>query len=173
MSAITSKSVRSIIKFGFGCLAVDGLIELATSYEAKSAYEFAYLTAIRKRARAKGHAVEPMTNRELMKRARCNVGGYDSARYNLRKHGEHTVLMTITTFIEDGDCHYVDTMRQVTVFDSVESAKVFIESMADKYCTDTRLMFHDGSWNDVFIPFDGDHKPNAWTDAVSYKYEII
>lgn len=173
MSIINFSNVRRAVKFAGACLAVDAIIEMATSYEARSAYEFANLMAMRSRARAKGHTVEPMTRKELMERARCNVGGYESAKYALRKRGEHTVLMTTTTFMEDGDCHYVDTMRQVTVFNSVESAKVFIESMADKYCTDTRLMFHDGSWNDVFIPFDGDHKPNAWTDAVSYKYQLI
>lgn len=46
--SINAKSVRSIAKFAFGCLAVDGLIEMATSYEARSAYEFASLVATRK-----------------------------------------------------------------------------------------------------------------------------
>jgi len=59
MSAITSKSVRSIAKFAFGCLAVDGLIEMATSYEARSAYEFANLMAMRVRARRQTSRFSP------------------------------------------------------------------------------------------------------------------
>lgn len=170
-AAINFKSVRSIVKFGFGCLMVDGLIELATSYEARSAYEFANLMAMRSRARAKGLAVEPMTNAKLMERARCNVGGYESAKYNLRKRGEHTVLMTTTTYVEDREHHYIDTMREVTILSSVESAKAFLESEADVK-SDGRSVGHNYRDNELFITFDG-KKPNAWTDAVHYKYEVI
>lgn len=169
--SINFKSVRSIVKFAGACLAVDAVIEMATSYEAKSMYEFANLVATRKRARAKGLAVEPMTNAKLMERARCNVGGYDSAKYKLRKEGKHTVLMTATTYAEDHEHHYIDTMREVTVFESVESAKVFLESEASVK-GDGRAVGQNYKDNRLFIAFDG-KKPNAWTDAVNYKYEII
>lgn len=169
MSIINFSNVRRAVKFAGACLAVDAIIEMATSYEARSAYEFANLVATRKRARAKGLAVEPMTNAKLMERARCNVGGYESAKYNLRKHGEHSVLMTTTTYVEDREHHYIDTMRQVTVLASVESAKAFFESEADVKDDGRSVGYRD---NELFIAFDG-KKPNAWTDAVNYKYEVI
>lgn len=171
MSIINFSNVRRAVKFAGACLAVDAIIEMATSYEARSAYEFANLVATRKRARAKGLAVEPMTNEKLMERARCNVGGYESAKYNLRKHGEHSVLMTTTTYVEDREHHYIDTMRQVTVLASVESAKAFLESEAS-VTGDGRAVGQNYKDNELFIAFD-DKKPNAWTDAVNYKYEII
>lgn len=171
MSIINFSNVRRAVKFAGACLAVDAIIEMATSYEARSAYEFANLVATRKRARAKGLAVEPMTNAKLMERARCNVGGYESAKYNLRKHGEHTVLMTTTTYVEDREHHYIDTMREVTILSSVESAKAFLESEADVK-SDGRAVGYNHRDNELFITFDG-KKPNAWTDAVNYKYEVI
>lgn len=171
MSIINFSNVRRAVKFAGACLAVDAIIEMATSYEARSAYEFANLMAMRSRARAKGLAVEPMTNAKLMERARCNVGGYESAKYNLRKHGEHTVLMTTTTYVEDREHHYIDTMREVTILSSVESAKAFLESEADVK-SDGRAVGYNYRDNELFITFDG-KKPNAWTDAVHYKYEVI
>lgn len=171
MSIINFSNVRRAVKFAGACLAVDAIIEMATSYEARSAYEFANLVATRKRAREKGLAVEPMTNAKLMERARCNVGGYESAKYNLRKRGEHTVLMTTTTYVEDREHHYIDTMREVTILSSVESAKAFLESEADVK-SDGRSVGYNYRDNELFITFDG-KKPNAWTDAVNYKYEVI
>lgn len=171
MSIINFSNVRRAVKFAGACLAVDAIIEMATSYEARSAYEFANLVATRKRARAKGLAVEPMTNAKLMQRARCNVGGYESAKYNLRKHGEHTVLMTTTTYVEDREHHYIDTMREVTILSSVESAKAFFESEADVK-SDGRAVGVNYRDNELFITFCG-KKPNAWTDAINYKYEVI
>lgn len=171
MSIINFSNVRRAVKFAGACLAVDAIIEMATSYEARSAYEFANLVATRKRAQAKGLAVEPMTNAKLMERARCNVGGYESAKYNLRKHGEHTVLLTTTTYVEDSEHHYIDTMREVTILSSVESAKAFFESEADVK-SDGRAVGVNYRDNELFITFCG-KKPNAWTDAVNYKYEVI
>lgn len=169
--SINAKSVRSIIKFAAGCLMVDAIIEMAMSYEAKSAYEFAALSLMRKRARENGMAVKPMTNAELMERARCNVGGYDSAKYNLRKRGEHTVLMITTTYAKASDGHYADTMREVTVLTSIESGKAFLESECARK-DDGRLVGEHSRNNDVFIFFDG-KKPNAWTDAVKYELKVI
>ena len=171
MSIINSSNVRRAVKFAGACLMVDAVIEMATSYEARSAYEFANLVATRKRARAKGLTVEPMTNAKLMERARCNVGGYESAKYNLRKHGEHTVLMTTTTYVEDREHHYIDTMRQVTVLESIESAKAFLESECARK-DDGRLVGEHSRNGDVFIFFDGE-KPNAWTDAIKYELKVI
>ena len=171
MSIINFSNVRRAVKFAGACLAVDAIIEMATSYEARSAYEFANLVATRKRARAKGLAVEPMTNAKLMERARCNVGGYESAKYNLRKHGEHTVLMTTTTYVEDREHHYIDTMREVTILSSVESAKAFFEIEADVK-SDGRAVGCNYRDNELFIMFDG-KKPNAWTDAISYELKLI
>lgn len=169
--SINAKSVRSIIKFAAGCLMVDAIIEMAMSYEAKSAYEFAVLSLMRKRARENGMAVKPMTNAELMERARCNVGGYDSAKYNLRKRGEHTVLMITTTYAKASDGHYADTMREVTVLTSIESGKAFLESECARK-DDGRLVGEHSRNNDVFIFFDG-KKPNAWIDAVKYELKVI
>lgn len=169
--SINVKSVRSIIKFAAGCLMVDAIIEMAMSYEAKSAYEFAALSLMRKRARENGMAVKPMTNAELMERARCNVGGYDSAKYNLRKRGEHTVLMITTTYAKASDGHYADTMREVTVLTSIESGKAFLESECARK-DDGRLVGEHSRNNDVFIFFDGE-KPNAWTDAIKYELKVI
>ena len=169
--SINAKSVRSIIKFAAGCLMVDAIIEMAMSYEAKSAYEFAALSLMRKRARENGMAVKPMTNAELMERARCNVGGYDSAKYNLRKRGEHTVLMITTTYAKASDGHYADTMREVTVLTSIESGKAFLESECARK-DDGRLVGEHSRNNDVFIFFDGE-KPNAWTDAIKYEIKVI
>lgn len=169
--SINAKSVRSIIKFAAGCLMVDAILEMATSYEAKSAYEFTALSLMRKRARENGMAVKPMTNAELMERARCNVGGYDSAKYNLRKRGEHTVLMITTTYAKASDGHYADTMREVTVLESIESAKAFLESECARK-DDGRLVGEHSRNNDVFIFFDGE-KPNAWTDAIKYEIKVI
>lgn len=169
--SINAKSVRSIIKFAAGCLMVDAIIEMAMSYEAKSAYEFAALSLMRKRARENGMAVKPMTNAELMERARCNVGGYDSAKYNLRKRGEHTVLMITTTYAKASDGHYADTMREVTVLTSIESGKAFLESECARK-DDGRLVGEHSRNNDVFIFFDGE-KPNAWTDAIKYELKVI
>lgn len=173
MSAtINFKSIRSIIKFAGACLAVDAIIEMAMSYEAKSAYEFATLSLMRKRARENGMAVKPMTNAELMERARCNVGGYDSAKYNLRKHGEHTVLMITTTYAKASDGHYADTMREVTVLTSIESAKAFIESECSRKDDGRVVGEHSRNDDRAFIFFDGE-KPNAWTDAIHYEYKVI
>lgn len=169
--SINAKSVRSIIKFAAGCLMVDAIIEMAMSYEAKSAYEFAALSLMRKRARENGMAVKPMTNAELMERARCNVGGYDSAKYNLRKRGEHAVLMITTTYAKASDGHYADTMREVTVLTSIESGKAFLESECARK-DDGRLVGEHSRNNDVFIFFDGE-KPNAWTDAIKYELKVI
>ena len=169
--SINAKSVRSIIKFAAGCLMVDAIIEMAMSYEAKSAYEFAALSLMRKRARENGMAVKPMTNAELMERARCNVGGYDSAKYNLRKRGEHTVLMITTTYAKASDGHYADTMREVTVLTSIESGKAFLESECARK-DDGRLVGEHSRNNDAFIFFDGE-KPNAWTDAIKYELKVI
>lgn len=169
--SINAKSVRSIIKFAGACLMVDAVIEMAMSYEAKSAYEFAALSLMRKRARENGMAVKPMTNAELMERARCNVGGYDSAKYNLRKRGEHTVLMITTTYAKASDGHYADTMREVTVLESIESGKAFLESECARK-DDGRLVGEHSRNGDVFIFFDGE-KPNAWTDAIKYEIKVI
>ena len=57
--SINAKSVRSIIKFASACLMVDAVIEMATSYEAKSAYEFANLMAMRVRARKENPRFSP------------------------------------------------------------------------------------------------------------------
>lgn len=171
MSIINFSNVRRAVKFAGACLAVDAVIDMATSYEARSAYEFANLVATRKRARANGLSVEPMTNAKLMERARCNVGGYESAKYNLRKHGEHTALMIATTYVEDREHHYIDTMRQVTVLASIESGKAFLESECARK-DDGRLVGEHSRNNDVFIFFDGE-KPNAWTDAIKYELKVI
>lgn len=171
--SINSSKVRSIVKFGFGCLMVDGLIELATSYEAKSAYEFASLMAMRVRARKENLSLQPMTRKELWDRARCNVGGYDVARYNLRKEGKHTALLTTWTFAKDADGRYIATKREVTSFvGGMDSAKEFIESECTR--KDDGRVVGEHSRNDdyAFIFFDGE-KPNAWTDAISYELKLI
>lgn len=173
MSTITAKSVRSIVKFGFGCLMVDDLIELATSYEAKSAYEFASLMAMRSRARKANLSLQPMTRKELWDRARCNVGGYDVARYNLRKEGKHTALLTTWTFAKDADGRYIATKHEVTSFvGGMDSAKEFIESECTRKDDGRVVSEHSRNDDYAFIFFDGE-KPNAWTDAISYELKLI
>lgn len=169
--SINSSKVRSIVKFGFGCLMVDGLIELATSYEAKSVYEFTRLSVIRNRAKEEGVAVKPMTRAELLDRARCNVGGPDIAKYNLRKKGVHTVVMTATTSAKNADGVYIETMQEVSTFDCLASVKAFFEAEASNKA-DGRTICDQKSENDLFIIFDGE-KPDAWTDAIHYNYKVI
>lgn len=171
--SINVKSVRSIVKFGFGCLMVDGLIEMATSYEAKSAYEFASLMAMRVRARKENLTLQPMTREELWERARCNVGGPDIAKYNLRKKGVHTALLTTWTFAKNADGRYVATKREVTSFvGGMDSAKEFIESECARKDDGRVVSEHSRNDDYAFIFFDGE-KPNAWTDAISYELKLI
>ena len=79
--------------------------------------------------------------------------------------------MTTTTYVEDREHHYIDTMREVTILSSVDSAKAFLESEAGVK-SDGRAVGYNYRDNELFITFDG-KKPNAWTDAVNYKYEVI
>lgn len=173
MSAITSKSVRSIAKFAFGCLAVDGLIEMATSYEARSAYEFADLMAMRSRARKANISLQPMTREELWERARCNVGTLSIAKRDLRKEGKHTAILTTRTFAKDADGRYVETKREVSSFvGGMTSAKEFIESECARKDDGRVVSEHSRNDDYAFIFFDGE-KPNAWTDAIRYELKII
>ena len=174
MSAtINFKSVRTIVKFAGACLAVDAVIEMATSYEAKSAYEFASLMAMRSRARKENIALQPMTRKELWDRARCNVGTLSVAKYDLRKEGKHSALLTTWTFAKDANGRYVATKREVTSFvGGVDCAKDFIESECARK-DDGRVVSEHSRDNDyAFIFFDG-QKPNAWTDAISYELKLI
>lgn len=172
MSIINSSNVRRAVKFGFGCLMVDGLIELATSYEARSAYEFANLMAMRSRARKANLSLQPMTREELWERARCNVGTLSIAKYNLRKEGKHTAILTTWTFAKNADGRYVETKREVTSFvGGMDSAKEFLESECARK-DDGRLVGEHSRNGDVFIFFDGE-KPNAWTDAIKYELKVI
>ena len=171
--SINSSKVRSIVKFGFGCLMVDGLIELATSYEARSAYEFAGLMAMRSRARKANISLQPMTREELWERARCNVGTLSIAKRDLRKEGKHSALMTTRTFAKDADGHYIETKREVSNFvGGLTSAKEFIESECARKDDGRVVSEHSRNDDYAFIFFDGE-KPNAWTDAISYELKII
>jgi hypothetical protein len=171
--SINSSKVRSIVKFGFGCLMVDGLIELATSYEARSAYEFADLMAMRSRARKANISLQPMTREELWERARCNVGTLSIAKRDLRKEGKHSALMTTRTFAKDADGHYIETKREVSNFvGGLTSAKEFIESECARKDDGRVVSEHSRNDDYAFIFFDGE-KPNAWTDAISYELKII
>lgn len=173
MSIINFSNVRRAVKFAGACLAVDAAIELATSYEAKSAYEFANLMAMRVRARNENLSLQPMTRKDLWERARCNVGGYDIARYNLRKEGKHTALLTTWTFAKDADGRYIETMRKVTSFvGSMDSAKEFIESECARKDDGRVVSEHSRNDDYAFIFFDGE-KPNAWTDAIKYELKLI
>lgn len=171
--SINSKSVRSIAKFAFGCLAVDGLIEMATSYEARSAYEFASLMTMRSRARKENLSLQPMTREELWERARCNVGTLSIAKRDLRKEGKHSAILTTWTFAKNADGRYVATKREVSSFvGGMTSAKEFIESECARK-DDGRVVGDHSRNNDyAFIFFDGE-KPNAWTDAISYELKLI
>ena len=173
MSTTINATVRNAVKFAGACLAVDAVIEMATSYEAKSAYEFANLMAMRSRARKANLTVQPMTRKELWDRARCNVGGLSIAKYDLRKEGKHTALLTTWTFAKDANGHYVATNRAVTSFSGgMNCAKEFIESECSRK-NDGRVVGEHSRNNDyAFIYFDGE-KPNAWTDAVSYELKLI
>ena len=173
MSAITSKSVRSIAKFAFGCLAVDGLIEMATSYEARSAYEFADLMAMRSRARKENVSLQPMTREELWERARCNVGTVSIAKHDLRKEGMHSAILTTWTLVKKADGHYAATMRAVTNFVGGEnSAKEYIASQCSSYNDGRVVRYRSHSGDYALISFDGE-KPNAWTDAIGYELKVI
>ncbi len=171
--SINAKSVRSIIKFASACLMVDAVIEMATSYEAKSAYEFANLMAMRSRARKENIQLQPMTREELWERARCNVGTLSIAKHDLRKEGRHSALLTTWTFAKKADGRYVATKREVTSFvGGMDSAKEFIESECNRK-DDGRVVGEHSRNNDyAFIFFDGE-KPNAWTDAISYELKLI
>lgn len=171
--SINSSKVRSIVKFGFGCLAVDGLIELATSYEARSAYEFASLMAIRARARKANFPLQPMTREELWERARCNVGTLSIAKRDLRKEGKHSAILTTWTLVKKADGHYEATHRAVTNFVGGEnSAKEYIESQCSSYNDGRVVRYRSCSGDYALIAFDGE-KPNDWTDAISYELKII
>lgn len=171
--SINSSKVRSIVKFGFGCLMVDGLIEMATSYEARSAYEFANLMAMRSRARKANISLQPMTREELWERARCNVGTLSIAKRDLCKEGKHSALMTTRTFAKDADGHYIETKREVSSFvGGLTSAKEFIESECARKDDGRVVSEHSRNDDRAFIFFDGE-KPNAWTDAISYEIKII
>lgn len=169
--SINVKNVRRIVKFAAGCLMVDGLLEMATSYEAKSAYEFTRLSVIRNCAKKEGVAVKPMTRAELLDRARCNVGGFDIAKYDLRKKGVHTVVMTATTYAKNSDGVYFETMQEVSTFDCLASVKAFFEAESSKK-EDGRTICDRKSENDLFILFDGE-KPDEWTEAINYNYKVI
>lgn len=171
--SINSSKVRSIVKFGFGCLAVDGLIEMATSYEARSAYEFANLMAMRVRARKANFPLQPMTREELWERARCNVGTVSIAKRDLRKEGKHSAILTTWTLVKKADGHYEATQREVTNFVGGEtSAKEYIESQCSSYNDGHVVRYRSHSGDYALISFDGE-KPNAWTDAISYELKII
>lgn len=171
--SINAKSVRSIVKFAGACLAVDAVIEMATSYEARSAYEFASLMAMRSRARKENISLQPMTREELWERARCNVGTLSIAKRDLRKEGKHSAILTTWTFAKNADGRYVATKREVSSFvGGMESAKEYIESECAR--KDDGRVVGEHSRNDdyAFIFFDGE-KPNAWTDAISYELKLI
>lgn len=171
--SINAKSVRSIVKFAGACLAVDAVIEMATSYEARSAYEFASLMAMRSRARKENISLQPMTREELWERARCNVGTLSIAKRDLRKEGKHSAILTTWIFAKNADGRYVATKREVSSFvGGMESAKEYIESECAR--KDDGRVVGEHSRNDdyAFIFFDGE-KPNAWTDAISYELKLI
>lgn len=171
--SISVKNVRRIVKFAAGCLMVDGLLEMATSYEARSAYEFADLMAMRSRARKANISLQPMTREELWERARCNVGTLSIAKRDLRKEGKHSALMTTRTFAKDADGHYIETKREVSNFvGGLTSAKEFIESECARKDDGRVVSEHSRNDDRAFIFFDGE-KPNAWTDAISYELKII
>lgn len=171
--SINSSKVRSIVKFGFGCLMVDGLIEIATSYEARSAYEFADLMAMRSRARKANISLQPMTREELWERARCNVGTLSIAKRDLRKEGKHSAILTTRIFAKDADGRYVETKREVSNFvGGMTSAKEFIESECARKDDGRVVSEHSRNDDYAFIFFDGE-KPNAWTDAIRYELKII
>ena len=170
--SINAKSVRSIVKFASACLMVDAVIEMATSYEAKSAYEFANLMAMRVRARKENLSLQPMTREELWERARCNVGTLSIAKHDLRKEGRHSALLTTWTFAKKADGRYVATKREVTSFvGGMDSAKEFIKSECAR--KDDGRVVCDHSRNDDYAFIFFGEKPNAWTDAISYELKLI
>lgn len=171
--SINAKSVRSIVKFAGACLAVDAVIEMATSYEARSAYEFASLMAMRSRARKENISLQPMTREELWERARCNVGTLSIAKRDLRKEGKHSAILTTWTFAKNADGRYVATKREVSSFvGGMNSAKEFIESECARKDDGRVVSEHSRNDDYAFIFFD-DEKPNAWTDAISYELKLI
>lgn len=171
--SINAKSVRSIVKFAGACLAVDAVIEMATSYEARSAYEFASLMAMRSRARKENISLQPMTREELWERARCNVGTLSIAKRDLRKEGKHSAILTTWTFAKNADGRYVATKREVSSFvGGMNSAKEFIESECARKDDGRVVSEHSRNDDYAFIFFDGE-KPNAWTDAISYELKLI
>lgn len=171
--SINAKSVRSIVKFAGACLAVDAVIEMATSYEARSAYEFASLMAMRSRARKENISLQPMTREELWERARCNVGTLSIAKRDLRKEGKHSAILTTWTFAKNADGRYVATKREVSSFvGGMTSAKEFIESECARKDDGRVVSEHSRNDDYAFIFFDGE-KPNAWTDAISYELKLI
>lgn len=171
--SIINSNVRNIIKFAGACLAVDAVIEMATSYEARSAYEFASLMAMRSRARKENVSLQPMTREELWERARCNVGTLSIAKRDLRKEGKHSAILTTWTFAKNADGRYVATKREVTSFvGGMNSAKEFIESECARKDDGRVVSEHSRNDDYAFIFFDGE-KPNAWTDAISYELKLI
>lgn len=173
MSIISSSNVRRAVKFAGACLAVDAIIEMATSYEARSAYEFASLMAMRSRARKANFPLQPMTREELWERARCNVGTVSIAKRDLRKEGKHSAILTTWTLVKKADGHYEATHREVTNFVGGEtSAKEYIESQCSSYNDGRVVRYRSCSGDYALISFDGE-KPNAWTDAISYELKII
>lgn len=171
--SINAKSVRSIVKFAGACLAVDAVIEMATSYEARSAYEFASLMAMRSRARKENISLQPMTREELWERARCNVGTLSIAKRDLRKEGKHSAILTTWTFAKNADGRYVATKREVSSFvGGMNSLAEFIESECARKDDGRVVSEHSRNDDYAFIFFDGE-KPNAWTDAISYELKLI
>lgn len=173
MSIINSSNVRRAVKFAGACLAVDAIIEMATSYEAGSAYEFASLMDMRSRARKANLPLQPMTRKELWERARCNVGTFSIAKRDLRKEGKHSAILITWTLVKKAEGHYGATQREVTNFVGGEnSAKEYIESQCSSYNDGRVVRYRSCSGDYAFISFDGE-KPNAWTDAIIYELKII